>query len=92
MLPDNRKLKPPARRLRSNMTDAEGRLWARLRRQQLLGVQFYRQKPRGDSSVDFSAPKAPLVLEGDGGQHLEPAQPPAAAERTAVLSGMGLRV
>jgi very-short-patch-repair endonuclease len=42
MLPYNRNLKQPARQLRSNLTDAEGRLWARLRGEQLLGVQFYR--------------------------------------------------
>ena len=92
MLPYNRKLKQPARQLRSSMTDAEGRLWARLRRKQLLGVQFYRQKPLGNSIVDFYAPKAHLVLEVDGGQHFEPAQRAADAERTAMLSGMGLRV
>ena len=92
MLPYNRKLKQPARQLRSNMTDAEGRLWARLRGKQLLGVQFYRQKPLGNSIVDFYAPKAHLVLEVDGGQHFEPTQRAADAERTAMLSGMGLRV
>ena len=92
MLPYNRKLKQPARQLRSNRTDAEGRLWARLRRKQLLGVPFYRQQPLGNSSVDFYAPQAHLVLEVDGGQHFEPTQRAADAERTAMLSGMGLRV
>jgi very-short-patch-repair endonuclease len=29
------------------MSDAEHRLWFRLRRKQLLEVQFYRQKPIG---------------------------------------------
>jgi very-short-patch-repair endonuclease len=74
------------------MTDAAGRLWARLRGKQLLGVQFYRQKPLGNSIVDFYAPKAHLVIEVDGGQHFEPPQQAADAERTAMLSGMGLRV
>jgi very-short-patch-repair endonuclease len=92
MLPYNRKLKQPARQLRSTMTDAEGRLWARLRGKQLLGVQFYRQKRLGNSIVDFYAPKAHLVIEVDGGPHFEPTQQAADAERTALLSGMGLRV
>ena len=92
MLPYSRTLKQPARRLRSNMTDAERRLWARLRGKQLLGVQFYRQKPLGNSIVDFYAPKAHLVIEVDGGQHFEPAHQAADAQRTAVLAGMGLRV
>jgi very-short-patch-repair endonuclease len=92
MLPYNRKLKQPSRRLRSNMTDAEERLWARLRGKQLLGVQFYRQKPLGNCIVDFYAPKPHLVIEVDGGQHFEPEHLRTDAERTAMLSGMGLRV
>jgi len=92
MLLDNRKLKQHARQLRSNMTDAESRLWARLRGKQLLGVQFYRQKPLGNFIVDFYAAKAHLVVEVDGGQHFESTQRLADAERTAMLSGMGLQV
>ena len=42
MLAYKPQLKPLARRLRAAMTDAEHRLWFRLRRKQLLGVQFYR--------------------------------------------------
>jgi len=40
MLAYKPQLKPLARRLRAAMTDAEHRLWFRLRRKQLLGVQF----------------------------------------------------
>ena len=92
MLPYNRKLKQPARQLRSNMTDAESRLWARLRGKQLLGVQFYRQKPLGNFIVDFYAAKAHLVVEVDGAHHFESTQRLADAERTRMLSGMGLPV
>lgn len=45
MQPYNKYLKLPSRDLRNNMTDAEQRLWQRLRRKQILGLQFYRQKP-----------------------------------------------
>ncbi len=45
MKPYNKNLKFPSRDLRSNMTDAEQCLWHRLRRKQILGLQFYRQKP-----------------------------------------------
>ena len=62
-------LKHPARNLRKNMTDSEIRLWSRLRRKQLLGVQFYRQKPIHIYIVDFYAPKIKLVIEVDGSQH-----------------------
>jgi len=65
-------LKTPARELRGSMTDAEQLLWSRLRRKQLHGVQFYRQKPLGPYIVDFFAPAAGLVIEVDGSQHLEP--------------------
>lgn len=45
MKPYNKNLKLPSRDLRSNMTDAEQLLWSRLRRKQILELQFYRQKP-----------------------------------------------
>ena len=45
MQPYNKNLKQPSRDLRNNMTDAEQLLWQRLRRKQILGLQFYRQKP-----------------------------------------------
>jgi very-short-patch-repair endonuclease len=51
------------------MTDAENRLWSKLRRKQLRGHQFYRQKIIGKYIVDFYCPKANLVIELDGGQH-----------------------
>jgi len=51
------------------MTDAEKRIWARLRRKQLKGYQFYRQKNIGDYIVDFYCPSAGLIVEIDGGQH-----------------------
>ena len=53
MLPYDRRLKTKARSLRTNPTDAERRLWYRLRRKQILGVQFYRQKPIGNLSLIF---------------------------------------
>ena len=64
-------LKTPSRELRGNMTDAEQVLWQHLRRKQLHGVQFYRQKPLGPYIVDFFAPGAGLVVEVDGSQHYE---------------------
>ena len=69
MLTYNKNLKQFSRNLRKNMTDAERRLWTRIRGKQLKGYQFYRQKTIGDYIVDFYCPKAKLVLELDGGQH-----------------------
>ncbi|MDE0704636.1 MAG: endonuclease domain-containing protein [Rhodospirillaceae bacterium] len=55
-------------RLRKSMTEAEKRLWSRLRRGQ-LGVRFRRQQPIGPYVVDFYCAVAGLVVEVDGGQH-----------------------
>ena len=63
----NNYLKPYARKLRSNLTDAELLLWSRIRRKQILDVQFYRQKSIENFIVDFFSPKARLVVELDGG-------------------------
>jgi len=65
----NRKLKERARRLRTQMTDSERALWERLRRKQVMAVQFYRQKPIGNYIVDFYAPRAKIVVEVDGSHH-----------------------
>ena len=69
MLPYNPQLKTCSRHLRSNMTDAEQKLWQRLRKKQILGVLFYRQKPIADFIVDFYCAAAQLVIELDGCQH-----------------------
>lgn len=62
-------LKQPARDLRKNMTMAEIKLWQRLKHKQLLGLQFYRQKPLLKYIVDFYCPSAQLIVECDGSQH-----------------------
>ena len=88
----SRELKASARRLRTNSTDAERRLWGRLRRKQILGIQFYRQKPIGNYIVDFYAPAVRLIVEIDGSQHLEPDQARRDEFRTAYFNQLGLRV
>ncbi len=92
MLAYNRRLKIKARSLRTNPTDAELRRWHRLRRKQILGVQFYRQKPIGNYIVDFYAPAGKLVIELDGSQHLETERAKYDAQRTKDLEQLGLKV
>jgi very-short-patch-repair endonuclease len=92
MLRYNPRLKGRARSLRANLTDAEQRLWARLRRKQILGVQFYRQKPIGNYIADFYAAAAQLVVEVDGSQHFDLAQAEHDRRRAAYLEELGLRV
>ena len=92
MRPYGPSLKPLARRLRTGMTDAEQWLWQNVRRKQMLGVQFYRQKPIGSYIVDFYAPNAKLVVEVDGGQHLESGQLGRDKRRDDHLRSLGLEV
>jgi len=60
-----------ARQLRNESTDAERRLWYFLRRQQLAGYKFRRQYPLAGYIADFVCVPARLVIELDGGQHLD---------------------
>jgi adenine-specific DNA-methyltransferase len=79
-----------ARELRRSPTDAEQALWARLRGRQLCGHKFRRQQPLGPYVVDFACLKQKLVVEVDGGQHVEQAE--ADAERSRWLRAQGFRV
>ena len=92
VLPYNTNLKQASQKLRREMTDAERRLWSRLRAKQILGVQFYRQKPVGNYIVDFYAPAANLVVEVDGSQHFKADNKKRDQMRTAVLERFGLTV
>jgi very-short-patch-repair endonuclease len=74
------------------MTDAEQRLWFRIRGRQLKGYQFYRQKPIGNYIVDFYCPKAKLVIELDGGQHYKDEGLLKDKVRDEYLAGLGLQV
>ena len=91
MLPYNKNLKQPSMQLRGNMTDAERRLWAKIRMKQLKGYQFYRQKPIGDYIVDFFCPRAKLVIEVDGSQHSSDGMTEYDRIRGEYLSSLGLR-
>ena len=92
MLRYNHNLKQQARYFRADMTGAEQMLWSRLRRKQIRGVQFYRQKPIGNYIVDLYAPEAKLVVEVDGSQHMDPYQVQKDMQRDAYLASQGLRV
>ncbi|MGH7799549.1 MAG: endonuclease domain-containing protein [Thermodesulfobacteriota bacterium] len=92
MLHYNKNLKPLARELRKNMTDAEKLLWSKVRRKQLMGYQFYRQRTIGNYIADFYCPKARLVIEIDGGQHYFEGGVEADRVRDIYITNLGLRV
>ena len=79
-----------ARSLRRQQTDAEGRLWWHLRARQLNGVKFRRQQPVGPYVADFCALDPKLLIEVDGGQHMERAEQDA--QRSSYLRRCGYTV
>jgi len=60
-----------ARELRKEMTPAEKKLWQVLRGNQLDGLYFRRQHAVGTYILDFVCVQEKLVIEVDGGSHLE---------------------
>jgi very-short-patch-repair endonuclease len=60
-----------ARRLRRDSTDAELKLWYRLRSRSILGFKFVRQEPIGRHIVDFACRERRVIVELDGGQHAD---------------------
>jgi very-short-patch-repair endonuclease len=62
-------LKGIARTLRKEMTLAEVLLWNALKRKQLLGYDFHRQKPIDAYVIDFFCPRLLLAIEIDGTSH-----------------------
>ena len=78
-----------ARGLRQNQTEAEKVLWNRLRSRQLLDLKFRRQRPIGPYFADFACVEIGLVIEIDGGQHVEDAA--YDAKREAVMAQAGYK-
>ncbi|MFZ1390242.1 MAG: DUF559 domain-containing protein [Dokdonella sp.] len=79
-----------ARKLRTTMTDAERRLWSRLRDRRLGGFKFRRQVPIAGFVADFACLDANLIVEVDGGQHVDEAE--SDLQRTRKLDELGFRV
>jgi len=85
-----KKLKPIAREMRHEPTQAEDVLWQRLRHHQIAGAQFRRQHPVGPFIVDFYCPNAKLVVEVDGPIHQYTSEEDAV--RQEYLEALELRV
>jgi very-short-patch-repair endonuclease len=90
------RIKPPlptrtrdhARELRQGGTDAEQKLWHRMRAGQLNGLKFRRQHPIPPYIVDFYCDAKNLVVELDGSQHNEEVD----HVRTRFLESRGLKI
>ena len=69
----NKRKTPRSRQLRVSQTDAEKKLWWRLRNRQIDGCKFVRQEPIGPYICDFVCREEHLIVEVDGGQHADSA-------------------
>ena len=80
------------RRLRSDRTGPETRLWSRLRARQFQGLKFRRQHGIGPYIVDFYCPEQSLVIEVDGDSHADADQIVKDQLRDRYFQSIGLRV
>lgn len=90
-LPYNKDLKSFSRKLRNHSTRSEITLWNQLKRKQVKGLQFNRQKPLGPFIVDFYCKRLNLVIEIDGITHESDEAKLNDAKRQSLLEGMGLK-
>ena len=84
------RLRSFAARLRGDQTDAEQRLWERIRDGQLKGWKFRRQHPIGQNIVDFCCLEEMLIIELNDGQCLK--QEEADEAHTNYLTVLGFRI
>jgi very-short-patch-repair endonuclease len=69
IIPYNPKLKEFASKLRKNSTYTEVQLWNYLKKKQVRGYDFDRQKPIDKFIVDFYCKDLMLAIEVDGESH-----------------------
>jgi len=80
---------PRARALRRDATAVEKKLWQHLRQPPFKQHRLRRQATIGPYFADFASHQRKIVIEVDGGQHLDNA---ADERRTAYLASEGYRV
>lgn len=81
-----------ANELRKYGTVAENNLWARLNRNQILGLQIRRQHPIDRFIADFYIAKIKLVIEIDGSIHELPENKDYDIGRSEILNDFGIIV
>ena len=80
-----------ARELRDNETNTEKLLWEQISNNK-LGVKFRRQHPLKWFIADFYCHAAKLIIELDGGVHLDKLQKDYDEGRETELKNLGLKV
>jgi very-short-patch-repair endonuclease len=81
-----------AKALRRNESDAERKLWSKLRSRQFENLKFRRQQPLGKYIVDFVSFEKKVIIEVDGSQHMEPRNNEKDMERTTFFEDEGYMV
>lgn len=84
--------KQRARTLRVEQTNAEEKLWQKLRGRRLARWRFRRQHPVDRFIVDFVTLDGKLIVEVDGATHSTDAELKRDAERTRILESMGFHI
>jgi very-short-patch-repair endonuclease len=78
--------------MRSEMTEAELKLWNELRAARLMGLKFRRQVPIGNYIVDFACSSCRVIVELDGSQHADDEMVLRDSNRTKFLQSQGWHV
>ncbi|MFV5703610.1 endonuclease domain-containing protein [Flavobacterium sp. XS2P12] len=81
-----------AKKLRENQTAAEEKLWLAVKNNQIEGYKFRRQHPLSIYIADFYCHALKLVIEVDGGYHLDEEQRLLDEKRTSNIEFQGLKV
>ncbi|WP_417611500.1 endonuclease domain-containing protein [Owenweeksia hongkongensis] len=79
-----------ARMLRQEFTEAEDKLWQKVRGRR-LGAKFRRQHPIDKFIVDFYCFDKKLIIEVDGGIHLTPEVKENDKQRQTLIESLGYR-
>jgi len=76
--------------LRTFATDAERKLWSKIRAKRFFNLKFRRQQSIDSYIVDFYCAEKKLIIEIDGGQHAKRKEYDFA--RTVYLNSLGMTV
>lgn len=90
IIPYNPKLKEFARKLRKDSTFTEIMVWNYLKKKQLRGYDFDRQRPIDNFIVDFYCKDLQLAIEIDGESHY--GNPERDKKKDERLNGLGVTV
>ena len=81
-----------AKMLRKNMTEAELKLWEKLKGKKMLGLRFRPQHPIDIFIADFYCHPLKLILEVDGGIHKSKNQKEYDIGREGELKNWGMKI